>query len=310
MDLDAAVDAFMSWARVEKGLAENSLLAYGRDLSAFAAFARDAGVATVDELNSSHVLGHLITLSKAKLSVRSQARHLVAIRQLCRFLVRERIVKLDPAADVDLPRPTRPLPVFLDVTEVEKLLAAPDQKTPRGLRDHAMIEVLYATGLRVTELVSLNAENLDTERGFLLVRGKGNKERVVPVGQVALRALADYVDHARPSFAKERQVDALFLRGGGEAMTRQGFWKLLKQHARTAGIQKPISPHKLRHSFATHLLERGADLRAVQQMLGHADLSTTEIYTHVNRARLKQIYGEHHPRARAGGRRSPGKAPK
>jgi integrase/recombinase XerD len=298
LDLGSALDGFLSWARVEKGLAENSLLAYGRDLSAFVASAQKDGVQEAEDVKPQHILGHLMQLSKAKLGIRSQARHLVAIRQLFKFLVKERVIKADPAAEIELPRPTRSLPIFLDVEEVERLLAAPDAKTPRGLRDRAMIEVLYATGLRVSELVSLAHENLDVERGFVVVRGKGNKERVVPIGQVALEAIREYLDRARPSFAGQVVTRALFLRSGGEPMTRQGFWKLLKGHARNAGITKPISPHKLRHSFATHLVERGADLRAVQQMLGHADLSTTEIYTHVNRERLRRLYGEHHPRAR------------
>ncbi len=299
MQVDAAVDAFLSWARVERGLAPNSLLAYGRDLGAFAAMLAHGGVDDVTDVKTTHVLQHLIALSKAKLAVRTQARHLVAIRQLFRFMVKERVIKDDPAVDVELPRPTRSLPAFLDVEEVERLLAVPDVKTPRGARDKAMIEVLYATGLRVSELVTLSCDALDVERGFVLVRGKGNKERVVPMGQVALAAIKDYVDVARGSFLRGKSHDALFLRAGGEPMTRQGFWKLLKAYAVTAGIKKPMSPHKLRHSFATHLVERGADLRAVQQMLGHADLSTTEIYTHVNRERLRALYGQHHPRAKA-----------
>jgi integrase/recombinase XerD len=226
----------------------------------------------------------------------------VAIRQLFRHLMKERVLKVDPVVDIELPRPTRSLPVFLDVDEIARLLAAPDVTTPRGLRDKAMIEILYATGMRVSELVTLPHDGVDRERNFVLVRGKGNKERVIPFGQVAQRALDEYVAKARGTFLADGAVrDALFLRSGGEAMTRQGFWKLLKGYARDAGIKKPISPHKLRHSFATHLVENGADLRAVQAMLGHADLSTTEFYTHVNRERLRRIYGEFHPRAKAVG---------
>jgi integrase/recombinase XerD len=301
MSVELAIDSFLSWARVERGLAENSLLAYGRDLSAFGAHLTKSGIDDVGAVTAQHVLQHMIALSKADVGIRSQARHLVAIRQLFKFLTKERVLKEDPAIDVELPRPTRALPVFLDLDEVDRLLAVPDKSTPRGLRDHAMIELLYATGLRVSELVSIDHEALDVERGFVLVRGKGNKERVVPVGQRALNAIGAYVSHARSSFVPNGALapsPALFLRAGGEPMTRQGFWKLLTGYARAAGIRKKISPHKLRHSFATHLVERGADLRAVQQMLGHADLSTTEIYTHVNRERLKRIYGEHHPRAR------------
>jgi integrase/recombinase XerD len=212
-------------------------------------------------------------------------------------LLRERVLSIDPVMDIELPKAAKKLPEFLDVQEVDRLLQAPDVTTPRGMRDAAMLEVLYASGLRVSELVSLPNDAIDLERGFLLVRGKGSKERIVPLGQAAIDAVKRYNQHARASFGGNS--DALFLRQGGEAMTRQGFWKLLKQYALEAGISRDISPHKLRHSFATHLVERGADLRAVQAMLGHADLATTEIYTHVNRARLRQIYGLHHPRAGA-----------
>ncbi len=297
MQLDAAIDAYLSHARVEKGLAENSLESYGRDLATLAQALDRQQVVDVADVRALHVLQHLVGLSKAGLGVRTQTRHLVAIRQLFRFLVKERVLTEDPVTDIELPKAAKKLPQFLDVDEVERLIAAPDVKTPRGLRDRAMIETLYATGLRVSELVNLPAEGLDLERGFVVVRGKGNKERMVPLGQIALAAVVDYVGNARSGFLGGRTSDALFLRAGGEPMTRQGFWKLLKGYADVAGISKPISPHKLRHSFATHLVERGADLRSVQEMLGHANLSTTEIYTHVNRERLRHVYGQHHPRA-------------
>lgn len=300
MDIGTAVDSFLSWARVERGLADNSIDAYGRDLSSFAAFLARQKVEEIEDVRATHALQHLIEMSKGRLGVRSQARHLVAIRQLFKFLVKERILKEDPVGEIELPRPTRSLPTFLDIEEVERLLAAPDLSNARGVRDRAMLEVLYATGLRVSELVELPFDGLDLERGFVLVKGKGNKERVVPLGQVAANAIRDYLERARGEFLPAGAAhEALFLRSGGEPMTRQGFWKLLKGYANAAGITKDISPHKLRHSFATHLVERGADLRAVQAMLGHADLSTTEIYTHVNRERLRRLYGEHHPRARA-----------
>jgi integrase/recombinase XerD len=296
--VDAAIDAYLSYVRVEKGLADNTIDAYGRDLLALATSLTKQGVEQAGDVRVTHVLTHLVELSKGGSGVRTQARHLVAIRQLFRFLVKEKVIATDPVADIEMPKPGRKLPEFLDIDEVERLLATPDPTTPRGCRDRAMIEVLYATGLRVTELVTLPSDGLDVERGFVLVRGKGNKERVVPLGQHALAAIEQYVREARPTFlGPQGSSSSLFLRSGGEPMTRQGFWKLLNGYASAAGIKKPLSPHKLRHSFATHLVERGADLRAVQAMLGHAELSTTEIYTHVNRERLRQIYGAHHPRA-------------
>lgn len=297
MLVDAAIDAYLAYVRVEKGLADNTVAAYGRDLAALAASLSRQHVDAIGGVAEAHVVAHLIELAKAGTSARTQARHLVAIRQLFRFLVRDKVVSVDVVADIDLPKATKKLPQFLDVNEVDRLLMQPDLTTPRGLRDKAMIETLYATGLRVTELVTLPADGLDLERGFVLVRGKGSKERVVPLGQHALHAVEQYLLHARPTFLGATTSSSLFLRAGAEPLTRQGFWKLLKGYARDAAITKPLSPHKLRHSFATHLVERGADLRAVQAMLGHAELSTTEIYTHVNRERLRQIYGTHHPRA-------------
>ena len=298
MRVDDAIDHFLAFARVEKGLSENTVAAYGRDLSAFAASMDAAGRAFVDDVTAADVLAHIVGLSKEGLKRRSQARHIVSLRQLFKFLLKEKEIKADPTRDIELPKRTRDLPTFLELHEVDALLSAPDVGTPRGVRDKAMIEVLYGTGLRVTELVTLPSDALDRERGFLLVRGKGNKERVVPLGQRGLDAVTDYLRTGRPAFVTASGSPALFLRRGGKPMTRQGFFKLLRNHALAAGIDKPISPHKLRHSFATHLVERGADLRAVQAMLGHADLSTTEIYTHVNRARLRRLYAEHHPRAR------------
>ncbi len=297
MDVDSAIDTYISYIRVEKGLADNTVAAYGRDLAALSQSLVKQGISAVDDVGATHILHHLMELSRGGSGVRTQARHLVAIRQLFRFLVKERVVKADPVADIEMPRPQKKLPQFLDIDEVERLLVAPDLSTPRGIRDRAMLEVLYATGLRVTELVTMPADGLDLERGFVLVKGKGNKERVVPLGELALQAVQAYLAQARPTFLGARTSSSLFLRAGAEPLTRQGFWKLLKGYALVAGIRKPLSPHKLRHSFATHLVERGADLRAVQAMLGHAELSTTEIYTHVNRARLRQLYGAHHPRA-------------
>ena len=297
MRVDGAIDLFLSWARVERGLSENTLVAYGTDLAAFAQALAERKVDDVTAITTAHVLAYLVQLGRSGKSIRSQARHLTSIRQFFRFLLRERVLKENPVADIDLPRPTKSLPRFLDVHEVDALLAAPDLSLPRGRRDKAMLEVLYATGLRVSELCGLPAEGIDLDRGFVLTRGKGNKERVIPLGAPAIDAVRAYLNDGRATFLKGRASAFLFLGPSGKPLTRQGFWKLIKRYAREAGITKEISPHKLRHSFATHLLEGGADLRVVQAMLGHADLSTTEIYTHVNRERLRQLYGAHHPRA-------------
>jgi integrase/recombinase XerD len=209
----------------------------------------------------------------------------------------ERIVPLDPTEDIDLPRFGRKLPDYLTVDEIDRLLVAPDRRTARGARDAAMIETLYATGLRVSELVKLRLRDVNFGAGYLMTLGKGRKERLVPVGEVALAAIREYVEGVRALDAGPRALDSLFLTHHGRAMTRQGFWKLLGRYAVAAGIRMRISPHKLRHSFATHLVERGADLRAVQAMLGHADIGTTEIYTHVSRTHLRSVYNRFHPRA-------------
>ena len=297
MFFDDAIDHFLAYLQTEKGLADNTVTSYGRDLTKLFQFLAKKELDQVDEVEKQHVLAWMISLSRSQLRPKTQLRALVAARQFFRFLRKEKIVKNNPTQDIELPKPIKALPSFLEVEEVERLLEVQDDKKPKGVRDHAMITVLYATGLRVSELVNLPCEGVDLERGFIMTEGKGRKERVVPLGGRASEALTHYMTHARPHYLKDKASEFLFIRQGGKPMTRQGFWKLLKQYARLAGITKEISPHKLRHSFATHLVERGADLRAVQAMLGHADLSTTEIYTHVNQARLRQIYGTHHPRA-------------
>jgi len=298
MDLETCLDTFLSHCRIEKGLADNTVESYGRDLSRFIHALIEDGVTQADDVADMHILRHLVALSKDGMAIRSQARHLTAMRMLFRFLQKEKVIRDNPCLDVELPKIPKTLPSYLELHEVEALLKAPDISKPRGLRDAAMLEVLYGTGLRVSELCNLVAEDVELERGFLITRGKGNKERVVPLGEPALNAIRAYIDgDGRSYFLKGETSPFLFLSRGTKAMTRQGFWKNLKRYARDAGISKDISPHKLRHSFATHLVERGADLRAVQAMLGHADLSTTEIYTHVNRERLKSIYSTHHPRA-------------
>jgi integrase/recombinase XerD len=298
--IDLAIQQFLDHLRVERELSVATVAAYGSDLAAFARFVVDRGINETNAVRPGEVLDYLVALTGDRLSARSQARALVALRQLFKFLRQEHICDNNPTEEIDLPRFGRKLPVFLTLDEVDRLLATPDRSTPRGLRDSAMLETLYATGLRVSELVKLRLSDVNLEAGYLMAFGKGKKQRLVPLGESAVAALRTYLDLSRPSFLCESakaSVDSMFLSRLGRRMTRQGFWKIIDAHARAAGIHKHISPHKLRHSFATHLVERGADLRSVQAMLGHADIGTTEIYTHLSRAHLRSVYDKFHPRA-------------
>jgi integrase/recombinase XerD len=298
LTLDEAIQQFLDHLRVERELSVATLAAYGHDLTAFSRFATERQLSRVASVRPVDLLEYLSRLTENSLSARTQARALVAMRQFFRFLKSERLCGADPTEDVDLPRFGRPLPTFLTVAEVDLLLAAPDRRTDRGARDAAMLETLYATGLRVSELVKLRLPDVNFEAGYLVTVGKGSKQRLVPLGEAAVAALRSYVETARPHFLRSGpNSDPVFLTRLGRRMTRQGFWKMLGAYARVAGIGKEISPHKLRHSFATHMVERGADLRAVQAMLGHADIGTTEIYTHLSRAHLRSVYDRFHPRA-------------
>ncbi|PLX89510.1 MAG: site-specific tyrosine recombinase XerD [Desulfuromonas sp.] len=294
--MDEYFDLFLNYLTVEKGLATNTLDAYGRDLSRYLKYLRQAKITSPDRISRSDVLNFLTGLRKEGLAPRSRARTLSAIRMFHRFLRMEKILTQDPTTLVESPRLLRPLPHLLSQAEVERLLAVPRGEQPLELRDRAMLEVLYATGVRVSELVSLRLSDLNLEVGCLSAFGKGSKQRLIPLGEEALAALSDYLDRGRARLNKSGQDQRIFLNRSGKGLTRQGFWKILKRHALVAGINQKISPHMLRHSFATHLLENGADLRAVQTMLGHADISTTQIYTHVIRERLKQIHQQYHPR--------------
>jgi integrase/recombinase XerD len=296
--LGAAVDHYLDVLRVERGLSNNTLLAYARDLAGFVDFCEryDAEVvADVRQLEPRHVLAYAVQLGRRRLAVRSQARMLTAVRGLGRFLRAEHLSELDPAAEVELPRAGRPLPKALSEADVEALLAAPNPATPRGCRDAAMLELLYSTGLRVSELVHLRSAEVHADH--LRTIGKGSKARVVPLGQAAQAAIARYVSEARPVLLHGREHAALFVTNRGGPMTRQCFWKLIGDYARAAGITADVHPHVLRHCFATHLLSHGADLRAVQAMLGHADISSTQIYTHIASPTLRRLYQKHHPRA-------------
>jgi len=294
--LEPFLDAFVAYLRAERGLSPRTVEAYARDLVEYLETLRQARVGTPEAVRQEHVRGHLVTLGR-RLSARSQARHLAAIRTFHRFLVAERHAAADPTEQVETPRQARRLPVFLTLDEVEALLEAPRDTTAAGLRDRAMLHVLYATGLRVSELVGLSLNSVQLDAGYLVARGKGDKERLVPLGRRAVAAVRAWLGRGRPALLRGRSSRALFVGPRGTALTRQGVWKLLRRHALAAGIKKRLSPHKLRHSFATHLVERGADLRAVQAMLGHADIGTTEIYTHLSRRHLRSVYDKTHPRA-------------
>ncbi len=294
--IDECIERYLAYLTVEKGLAPNTREAYGRDLLRFAAFLRNAGVNQCADVDPAVILQHLIDLRRQGLQSRSRARHLVTLRGFFRFLHRERIIPTDPTRLIDLPKSGLHLPGVIPVEAIQRLLAAPAPERPRGMRDAAMLELLYAAGLRVSELVALDLQHLNLEAGFVRVLGKGAKERIVPIGRQAQNVLRAYLDGGRPQLIKQRASPHVFVARQGRPMTRQGFWKLLKKYTRQAGIRAEISPHTLRHSFASHLLEGGADLRAVQIMLGHADIATTQIYTHVTAERLKAVHRRYHPR--------------
>ncbi len=296
-DLDRACDLFLDHLKVERNLSQHTIDAYSRDLARLCDFLTGRGVGEPARVDTAALVDYLLDLADDGLSARSRARALVAIRGLFRFLIGERYLEADPTEPLDSPRTGRKLPDVISVEEIDRLLAAPDPSTPRGVRDGAMIATLYATGLRVSELIALEIGDANLESGYVRTTGKGQKQRLVPLGDIARRAIEDYLRAGRPALLVDPAEQGLFLTFRGRKMTRQGCWKLLRGYAVAAGVKGPVSPHKLRHSFATHLLERGADLRSVQAMLGHADIGTTEIYTHVSRTRLLELYRAHHPRA-------------
>ena len=290
------IEAYLDHLRVERRLAAHTLESYARDLSALTAFAAGTG-RTVESLDRQALEAFVREQRGRGLAPRSVARAVAAVRGFYRFLVLDRRLDNSPADDVRPPRAWPALPAFLSIEEVDTLIAQPNVTTTLGLRDRAMIELLYATGLRVSELVGVRLADLHLDEHYLTCIGKGNKERLVPIGEQATDWIRKYSAHARRELLDGRTSPRLFLNARGGSLSRVGFWKILKQHARTASLPRTLSPHVLRHSFATHLLERGADLRAIQLMLGHADLSTTQIYTHVLEARLRTVYDRFHPRA-------------
>ncbi len=296
--MEEVVDRFLSHLILERGLSRNTLEAYSRDLIRFLEFMEKQGIQDLGGVGPVHVQAFLGDLRAQGLSPRSAARHLAALRSFFRFLIQERVVRANPTSPVQTPRLGRSLPKTLSHQELEDLLGRVSGEGPLARRDRAMLELIYATGMRVSELIGLDLSQVAFVTGTAQVRGKGDKERIVPLGEYSLDALRDYLERGRPRLARSKPTPAVFLNRSGRRITRQGFWKVLKRYAKAAGIQGPVTPHMLRHSFATHMLEGGADLRAIQELLGHADISTTQIYTHVARSRLKEIHRKYHPRGR------------
>lgn len=297
--MELHIKDFTHFLLVEKGLAQNTIVSYERDLKSYTKYLKKVEkITNLQEIQRIHIVHFLTFLKEQGKSAKTLARHIASIRAFHQFLLRDKAVDDDPTVHLETPKQERSLPKVLNLQEVEQLLEAPKGDNHFGLRDKAMLEVLYATGIRISELIGLNSGDVHITMGFVRCIGKGNKERIIPIGKSAVEAVQKYLDEGRPSFiSKKHRDDALFLNHHGKRMTRQGFWKILKRLASEAGISKELTPHTLRHSFATHLLENGADLRAVQEMLGHADISTTQIYTHVTKTRLKDVYKQYHPRA-------------
>lgn len=294
--MDEILDQFLHYLIVEKGLSKNTIEAYSYDLNRFLDHLRGKGIREMSNVGKFNVRAFLIDLKKKGLSTKTIVRNLVAIRTFFKFLIQDGIIEVNPVEELESPKMVKSLPEILSLKEVEQLLEQPNIQTPLGIRDRAMLEMLYATGMRVSELTQLPIDHVNLEGGYVLLFGKGSKERIVPLGSEAMKWVAFYLKSARGRLAKGRESRFLFISRSGREMSRQRFWRNLKEYGQRAGLRKRITPHLLRHSFASHLLERGADLRSVQMMLGHADISTTQIYTHVTGERLKKIHRRYHPR--------------
>lgn len=290
------LDTFLSYLSVERGLSRNTIISYQEDINAYMAFLKAMHTASLTATKRSDISDFMLSQKDKGLSANSVARRLAAIKAFYKFLVRERVIRDDPSSLIDSPKLWKKIPDTLSANEVEALLAQPNIRDKQGIRDKAILEALYATGMRVSEAAGLKKDNVNLEVGFLRCYGKGNKERIIPLGRKAISSLKRYISESRPKLLKNKQSEYLFLNRFGKRISRQSLWKIIKRYARQARIKKPIRPHILRHSFATHLLERGADLRSVQEMLGHANISTTQIYTHVSKERLKAIHRMFHPR--------------
>lgn len=295
--MQESLQDYLNYLSVERGLAKNTLESYGRDLHQYLEYLQQKKNLSLANTTQATVIGYLLQLQARGKATATLSRSLAAIKSYYHYMARENRIERDPTVNLDAPKQEKRLPRVLSVTEVERLLEQPDIKNPVGIRDRAMLEVLYATGLRVSELVSLKVEDINLDTGYIKCYGKGSKERIVPLGSVAIKFLKLYQDHARKFLASRLMENTLFLNHHGKGLTRQGFWKIIKKYADNLDILTDITPHTLRHSFATHLLENGADLRSVQEMLGHADIATTQIYTHLTKGKIKEIYEKTHPRA-------------
>ncbi len=294
--MEQLLDQFLHYLIVEKGLSKNTIEAYSHGLTRFLTHLREKGVQEIRNVDKFHIRSFLLVLRKKNLNTRSIVRNLVAIRTFFRFLIQEGILESNPVEELESPKVAKTLPEILTLKEIEQILEQPNLQTPLGTRDRAMLEMLYATGMRVSELTQLPIHQVNLEGGYVLLYGKGSKERIVPLGTEAIKWVTVYLKAARGILSKGKENPSLFINRSGKGMSRQRFWKNLKDYARRAGLRKRVTPHLLRHSFASHLLERGADLRSVQMMLGHADISTTQIYTHVTGERLKKVHKQYHPR--------------
>lgn len=297
-DARFALDDYLHFLKIERQLAQNTISSYKRDLNDYISAMENDGLQTISQIDRAVILNHLHRMKEEGMSSRTIARHISSIRSFHQFMLREKVSLGDPTVHLEMPKLEQKLPQVLSISEVDKLISVPDRGKPQGKRDIALLELLYGTGMRVSELIGLNMDDVHLSMGFVRVFGKGSKERIIPLGGGAVKACTSYLKDARPTFvANKNAADAFFVNMRGTRLTRQGCWKILKGYAVKAGIHTELTPHILRHSFATHLIENGADIRAVQEMLGHADISTTQIYTHVSKSRLKDVYVKFHPRA-------------
>lgn len=295
--MEGYVDQFINYLAVDRGLAKNTLESYGRDLRQFQTYLQNGKFEDIKDSSRTTIVDYLNSLKSQGKAVSTISRNIAALKSFYQYLVKENYLEHDPAEKLETPKLEKKLPKILTIAEVEELLKQPNVRLSVGLRDKAMLELLYATGIRVSEIIALNISDVNLDMGYVKCYGKGSKERIVPLGSIAVKSVHEYINKGRSKIVRTYEEPALFLNHHGNRLTRQGFWKIIKKYASQANIVKEITPHTLRHSFATHLLENGADLRSVQEMLGHADISTTQIYTQVTKNPLKEVYDKTHPRA-------------